>query len=80
MKEKTTLPYLVRLFKDNELFRQNYIEKIDTTIKSKPFRRSHVFKGWKLIDDDTKDNDIYNNIINNTNDNIATNNTTIRSN
>ena len=33
MKKKTTLSYIVKLFKDNELFRQNYVEKIDTTIK-----------------------------------------------
>ena len=81
MKKKTTLPYIVRLFKDNELFRQNYVEKIDTTIKSKPFRRSHVLKDWKLVEnDDTKDNEVLNNMINNTNDNIVSNNTTTTSN
>ena len=81
MKKKTTLPYIVKLFKDNELFRQNYVEKIDTTIKSKPFRRSHVLKGWRLVEDDnTRDNEVFNNMINNTNDNISSNNSTTTSN
>ena len=81
MKKKTTLPYLAKLFKDNELFRQNYVEKIDTHINSKPFRRHHVLKGWRLVeDDDSKDNEVFNNIINNTNNNIVSNNTTTTSN
>ena len=72
MKKKTSLSYFVRLFKDNELFKHYYIEKIDTHINSKPFKRNHVLKGWRLVeDDDTKDNEVFNNMINNTNDNIV---------
>ena len=81
MKNKTSLPYLVKLFKDNDLFKQYYIEKIHTHINSKPFKQSHVLKGWRLVeDDDTKDNEGLNNMINNTNDYIVSNNTTTTSN
>ena len=67
----TTLSYFVKLIKDNKLFRQNYIEKIDTHINSKPFKRNHVLKGWRLVEDYyTKDNEVFNNMINNTNNNI----------
>ena len=48
MKKKTTLPYLVRLFKENILFRQNYVEKIDTHINSKPFRKKSCFKRLEI--------------------------------
>ena len=81
MKKKTSLPYLVRLFKENDLFKQYYIEKIDTHINSKPFKRNHVLKRWRLVeDDDTKDNEVFNNIINNTNNNTASNNSTTTAN
>ena len=81
IKKQTTLPHIVKLFKDNELFKQNYVEKIETHIYSKPFKTNHVLKGWRLVeDDDIRDNKVFTNMINNTNDNIVSNNTTTTSN
>ena len=40
-----------------------------------------MFKGWGLVEnDDTKDKEVFNNMNNNTNDNIASNNITTTSN
>ena len=47
-KSTTTFFYIKKLFNDNKLFKDDYIESIDRTINKMNIHKYHLLKGWEL--------------------------------
>jgi len=52
--KEITTPYLVKLFSENEIFRDSYTPRINTYYKGEQIKAKHLLKGWRKIRDEEK--------------------------
>ena len=70
MKRKISFNYVRKLFKDKELFNDDYIEVIDRTVNKVRIHKSNLLKNWKLIVNEDSETKEYNKLL----DSISTDN------
>ena len=73
MKRKISFQYIKDLFKNNELFKDDYIEAIDKTINKVRIHKYNLLRNWELIVDNDSETKEFNDAI----DNISTDTSTI---
>ena len=67
MKRKILFRYVRDLFKNNELFKDDYIEVTDKIVNKIRIHRSNLIKNWKLIINDDSETKEYNDAVNSIN-------------
>ena len=73
MKRKISFNYIRDLFKNNELFKDDYVESIDKIVNKVRIHNLNLLKNWQLIvDNDSKTKEFSNAV-----DNISTDTSTI---
>ena len=64
MKQKISFNYVRNLFKDNELFIDDYVESIEKIVNKVRIRKLNLLKNWKLIADNDSETKEYNEVLN----------------
>ena len=65
MKRKISFQYIKDLFKNNELFKDDYIEAINKTINKVRIHKYTLLRNWELIVDNDSETKEFNYAINN---------------
>ena len=71
MKRKISFNYIRDQFKNNDLFKDDYVESIDKIVTKVRIRKLNLLKNWELIVDNDSETNEFNDAI----DNISTDNT-----
>ena len=64
MKRKISFHYVRDLFKNNELFKDDYIEVMDKIVNKIRIHRSNLLKNWKLIVNEDSETKEYSEVLN----------------
>ena len=63
MKRKISFNYVRKLFKDNDMFNDDYMEVIDRTVNKVRLHKSNLLKNWKLIVNEDSETKEYNEVL-----------------
>ena len=65
MKRKISFNYVRDLFKNNDLFKDDYVKSIDKIVKKVQIRKLNLLKNWQLILDNDSETKEFNDAVNN---------------